>query len=210
MNPSRPRVAGPIDWNEAHERLDRSLAALQADAALSPERVQAVLDERARALARVPVRPPEVSEVIEVVTFTLAGERLALESRFVRRVLSRWDCTPVPGAPEALVGVTNLHGEVLALFDLGVLLGVARAGPAASAQLLVLGEDRDELGVLADSLGDVRSLRITDLHEPPASFERLSCGALRGVTEDVLIVVDGRALLADERLFIHQVDEPGA
>lgn len=210
MNPTRPKAAGPIDWREVHERLERSAAAFRDEAVVSPERAQAILEERARTLARVPEKPPDAWEVIEVVTFSLAGERLAIETQFVRRVLSRWDSTPVPSAPAGLVGVTNLHGEVLALFDMCVFLGMTRDQAVASPQLLVLGEERDELGIVADAVGEVRLLRVADLHEPPASFEGFGRGSLRGVTDDVLIVVDGQALLADERLFIHQADEPGA
>lgn len=210
MNPTRAKSAGPIDWGDVHERLDRHATALRAEGVVSPERVQAILDERARALARVPERPPDAWEVIEVVTFTLAGERLAIETQFVRRVLSRWDSTPVPGAPEGLVGVTNLQGEVLALFDLRAFFGMPCVERAALGQLLVLGEEHDELGVLAEAVGEVRSLRIADLRDPPLAFEGLGRGALRWVTDDVLIVIDGKALLADERLFIHQGDEPGA
>lgn len=209
MNRAR-QASGPIDWGEVHERLDRSAAVLAGGTPLADEQVQAILDERARVLARVPERPLEAAERIEVVAFALAGERLALETRFVRRVLSRWEATPVPGAPEVLVGVTNLQGDVLALFDLRILFGMARTDRPASALLLVLGEEAHELGILVDAVDDMRPLRVADLLEPPASLARLGRGVLRGVTEDALIVIDGHALLADERLFIQQGDEPGA
>jgi purine-binding chemotaxis protein CheW len=210
MKPAPDRTPGPIDWREVHERLDRGAAALAGGDALTPEQVRGVLDQRARDLARVPVRPPSASETTEIITFSVAGEWFALETRYVRRVLSRWRCTPVPGAPEGLAGVTNLHGEVLVVFDARAVFGVARREGPAPAQLLVLGEGRDELGLLAEAVGDVRSLRTAELLDPPASFDALRRGALRGVTADVLVVVDGRALLADERLTIQQADEPGA
>lgn len=202
------QTSGPIDWHEVHERFERSKGAFAGDAPLSEVEVRAILDARARVLARVPQRPLEAAERIEVVTFTLAGERLALETRYVRKVLSRWESTVVPDAPEPLIGVTNLQGDVLPLFDLRIILGMPSADCDARAQLLVLGTEEHELGVLADAVEDVRLVRVADLLDPPSSVERRGRSALRGVTEEALIVIDGHALLRDERLFVQQGDEP--
>ena len=214
MKQRRPRTASPIDWQRVHERLERAAAAASNASENSPERIKAVLDERARVLARVALQPPGASEVIEVATFTLADECFALETRFVRRIVLRWDCTPVPGTPDFLLGITNLHGDVLALYDLSALFGIAR-GPRIALELRlrswVLGTNRDELGVIADSVREVRSLRIVDVLEPPGTLDGLARPYLLGVTEDALIVVDGSVLLGDERLIIEQAqgEEPG-
>jgi hypothetical protein len=125
MKPRESTRAGGTDWAEVRARLDRAGAATAEALRLSPERARAVLEERARALARVP--PAEYAgAVLEVVTFDLAGERYALETRHVRAVVRLGEHTPVPGAPDFLVGVLNLRGEVLAVMDLGKVLGLAR------------------------------------------------------------------------------------
>ncbi len=84
-----------------------------------------MLDERARALARVPPAAPKASEVLEIATFALANEHYGVETRFVREVVRMADFTPLPGAPSFLVGVLNLRGEILALIDLRTFFGVA-------------------------------------------------------------------------------------
>ena len=83
-----------------------------------------LLDRRARQLARVPDAPPRAGEVLELVGFVLAGARYGIESRFVREVARLTRFTPVPGTPAFVLGITNLRGEILALFDLRHLLGV--------------------------------------------------------------------------------------
>ena len=93
---ARPRApAGAIDWRQVHERLARARRATEESVRLSPERARAVMEERARTLARVPPRAPAAAEVLEVVTFRLAGERYAVETSHVREVVRFADFTPV-------------------------------------------------------------------------------------------------------------------
>jgi purine-binding chemotaxis protein CheW len=198
--PGRP--TGKIDWQEARRRLDRLAAATNGSSALAPEQARAVLEERARALARVPPQAPDASEVVPVVTFTLAGERYAVEARCVREVTRVGERTPVPGAPDFLVGVVNLRGEILAVFDLRKFFGLAPGAVTEQSRILVLGGDRAEFGVLADEAHEVGTLRTADVLEPPASVAGVSREYLRGVTAEALAVLDGDVLLRDSRLVI--------
>jgi len=157
----------------------------------------------------VPVVPPDSAAVLTVVVFALGPEAYALETRFVRRVVRTADVslTPIPGTPDVLVGVINMGGEILAVFDLGRLFGLRRGAPTQQSRVLVLGADRDELGLLADAAFEVRTVPISHLLEPPASFEGLGRSLLKGVMADALIVLDGAALLCDPRLVVDQGEE---
>jgi len=54
---------------------------------------------------------------------------------------------PLPHAPPGLLGLVNLRGEVLPLFDAGALVGADRSGPAAHALVIVLEAGRAALAV---------------------------------------------------------------
>ncbi len=186
--------------------LDSAALEAESDARLRPtaEQARAILEERALALARVPAQPLNAAEAVVVVTFHLEDEAFAIETRHVRRVVPLEDCTPVPGAPDFLVGVINLRGEVLAVIRLGTLFGVADGPRTGAARVIVLGDERDEFGILADAAEEVTTLRINQLLEPPGSLEGVGRSFVRGVTEQALIVLDGEALLGDDRLVIDQ------
>src|SRR5947209_1803679 len=104
----------PIDWARVRARLARAAAANEGALRLSPERARAVMDERARALARVPAETAAV-RALEAVVFELSGERYALETAHVHEVVRLAGLTPLPGAPDYLAGVTNLRGQILAV-----------------------------------------------------------------------------------------------
>jgi purine-binding chemotaxis protein CheW len=207
--PQYPRT-GDLDWRQAHARLARAARALREALEPSPERARAILQERARALARPPAEKPADSELLPVVTFTLGNEHYALEARHVREVVRFTEYTPVPGTPAFLVGVFNLRGEILAVIDLRKFFGVAEKGVTDLSRILVLGGDRPEFGVLADAVAEVVALRAGEVLEPPETVAGIGREYLRGVTRDALIVLDGAVLLQDGRLFIDQADETGA
>jgi len=205
----QPTQHREIDWQQIRRRLDRAVAATEEALRLSPERARAVMEERARALARVPAEAPRAAEVLQLVVFTLADERYGIETRYVREVTRLTDYTPVPGAPDFLVGVGNVRGEILAVIDLRKFLGVAPRGVTDLSCVLVLGGERAEFGVLADAADEVLVLRTDELHEPPATVAGIGREYLRGVTGEALIVLDGGVLLRDGRLFIDQAEETG-
>jgi purine-binding chemotaxis protein CheW len=66
---------------------------------------------------------------VQALLVPLRDDWYAIELTRVREVVRTPEPTPVPGAPPALVGVFNLHGDVVPLFDLAALLGVPRGEP---------------------------------------------------------------------------------
>jgi purine-binding chemotaxis protein CheW len=160
-----------------------------------------VLEARARQLARVPDEPARAGEVLELVGFVLAGERYGIESRFVREVARLFRFTPVPGMPGFVLGVTNLRGEILALFDLRQLLGVVAEGVTDLGRIVVLGENRREFGLLADAASEILYVPRTRLAQTETAWGRTY---LQGVSPDGVIVLSGEALLNDPRLTIDQ------
>jgi purine-binding chemotaxis protein CheW len=158
-----------------------------------------VLEARARLLARVPDEPPRAGEVLELVGFVLAGERYGIESCFVREVARLTRFTPVPGTPAFVLGVTNLRGEILALFDLRQLLGIVTEGVTDLGRIVVLGEHRREFGLLADAASEILSVPAASLASPETAWGRTY---VRGVSPDGVIVLSGQALLGDPQLNI--------
>ena len=198
MKPLRPE----IDWQDVRSKLTRAAASSDEALSPSPEVTRAILAERARLLARVPAVPAGASEILSVMIFTLGNERYAVESRFLRGIVRVTDITPVPETPDFFAGVTNVRGEILALVDLRKLFGIAVTGLTDLSRIVVLGLERAELGLLADAVHEVMTLRRDALLEPPGPVAGIGPDTLLGITEDALIVLDGEALLADPRLFV--------
>ncbi|MBI3784129.1 MAG: chemotaxis protein CheW, partial [Deltaproteobacteria bacterium] len=83
--------------------------------------------------------------------FARSGQLYAVGVGAAREVLIGESLTTVPQAPEGLVGVLNLRGEVLALLRLDTLLDLpTRPYVAAGDPVLVLSCSGIDLGVIVD------------------------------------------------------------
>lgn len=172
--------------------------------ALSRERAKAILDERARQLARVPAANTSAADQMEVTVFRLASETYAMETVYIRTVIRPPTIARVPDVPPFLLGVINLRGEVLGVVDLRSLLRVEQPVITEKSRILILGDERPEFGVLVDAVDEVTNLHIDQILKPPGSLSSVGRDYIRGVTSNALIVIDGGLLLRDERLCIDQ------
>lgn len=161
-----------------------------------------ILKERARLLAQPVAALQAPTAKRSVVTFGLGLERYALETRFVQRVQRFAELTPLPGSAPHVLGLASVRGELLVVFDLRVLLGLPRPQLGDLSRMLVLGEERPELAVVADSLDDVEALDESELLELPGSTSAEARPYLLGVTRTALLVFNGAVLLGDPRLYV--------
>lgn len=118
-----------IDWAALKRRLAASRAAVEQAAAGRGPWAENLLRRRTEELARPPMAE-DGAGLVRVLLAHGAVERYALPIAEVGRTqpVARW--TPVPGAPVHLLGLINVGGRVLRLFDVDRLCG-APAGIAA-------------------------------------------------------------------------------
>jgi len=204
MKPDRqPRAPGGTDVAVRRDRRARTHAATAAAQRLPDDPIRALMDERARALARPPA-PAEPADSLAVITFALATERYAIETRYVQEIVRLRDCTPVPGAPAFVRGVANLRGEVLCLVDLRRLVGLPSTDLNDRSRVVVLGVARADFGVLVDETFEIAKLQSDDILSSSDSVVGSGREYVAGVTREALIVLDGAALLRDPRLYVSQ------
>lgn len=190
----RPKARrGPVDWAEIRRRVEAAGRAVAGETAMSPERARLVLEERAGALAR-PATPPPAGDTLEVMTFALANEVYAVESRYVVAVFRLTDLSPLPGAEAPVFGVTAWRGELLMILDLRAALGLSVTALNDLSRVIVLGEKRPAFGILADVARELVALPAAEVREPPEGVAAKR-EYLRGVTADAVLVLEATKLL---------------
>lgn len=104
-----------------------------------------------------------MAELRNVIVFTIGAARYALELRWVREVVSLAFVTGVPTAPAAIGGVTNLHGAIVPVLDVGVLLGGEGAPPARQGDgALIVEVEGTVCALRVDQVDHVASLHDND------------------------------------------------
>lgn len=194
------RRAEPIDWTDARRSLAELDAALQNVLSPSTERTRELLEERAVALAQATPVVSGTKSDSEAVVFSLAGQRLALETRYAREVIRSPDVTPVPGAGRLFVGIANLRGELLPVFDLREFFGIRQDEGSALDWTIICGEDKADFGILVDAV-EIIPMAWDDILDVPTTVGGTGAACLRGVTRAGVTVLDTPAFIAHPSLF---------
>lgn len=160
-----------------------------------------ILVQRARALA-LQEETAAAEAGAATLSFRLSGSSYSLPATAVREVQPLGNCTPLPAVPAFVVGLVNVRGRLLTAIDLRPLLGLPVEPPAASAQLLIISVDDNEIGLVADSVVAVRH-SASELSPAPASAAGRAVAWVRGVDDDLSIHIDPDLLFADPALIVN-------
>lgn len=202
-----PPAAGKrarTDWHEVKQRLEHARAAIEHTASVSPDETRRILKARAQALGQKPEPAAAGGERIEVVGFVLAQERYAVESQHVRDVYPLEHLTPVPCTPAFVLGIVNLHGEILSVIDIKKFFDLPDKGLTDLNKVIVLESGNMRFGILADAIIGVHAIPVADIQASLPTLTGIREEYLKGVTPDRTVILDAEKLLADERIVVQE------
>ena len=132
-----------------------------------------------------------------VFTISVGGERIGLPIDCVRTVFRAAAMTAVPLAPQRIIGLINLRGQVVSAICMHNVLGMTP--PAVSPTLMVAVEHRGDIYALAvDKVGDVLEVREEDNVPMPGiispSRRAVTAGVFR-TKDDIIPILNIEALL---------------
>jgi purine-binding chemotaxis protein CheW len=169
-----------------------------------------ILRARAQALAQIPASAPAADTMLAVLEFRLAQERYAVEVRQVREVQPFVELTPLPCTPAFVLGIVNVRGRMLPVFDLKKLLGLPDPGITDLHQIILVGNHELELGLLADVVDRISSIPVDRLQPAWATLAGAGAAYVKGVTDTALVVLDVERILTDPKIIVHEEVETSA
>lgn len=111
---------------------------------------------------------------LEVLTFDVGDECLAIEAVSIREILDLLPETPVPGAPDLVASVVNFRGKIIPIADLRVAFGMPRnPGEEANSDHRIvvieteIGGEPLQIGLRSDKVHEVTILDKAHSSEPP-------------------------------------------
>jgi purine-binding chemotaxis protein CheW len=94
-------------------------------------------------------------ELNQLLVFSLDDQRYALDLSVVQRVARMVEITPLPKAPEIVLGVVNLQGDVIPVVNIRKRFGLPEREISLSDALIFARTGRRRLAVVADSVSSV-------------------------------------------------------
>ena len=130
---------------------------------------------------------------VQLVTFLLGDRRYALHLRAVERVIPSVDITPLPKAPEIVLGLINLRGKIIPVLNVRRRFSLPERQIELQDHFIIASTSRRIVALPVDSTGGV--IEVSD-QEVTAASEVLS-----GVEH-----VDGVVRLTSGMLLIHDLE----
>lgn len=135
------------------------------------------------------------------VIFTLDGIRHGLPLAAAERVLPMVAVTPLPGAPDVILGVISLHGEPLPVVDIRRRLGLAPREYGVGSHLFIATTSRRRLSIPVDQVLGVEQIDAASVAKADAVAPGL--GPVAGVAS----LPGGLVLIHDLEAFLSLDDE---
>lgn len=206
MKPDKgsPIPGAAIDWREIHARLEQSRRVLEAGGELPPEEVKRILRERAKRFAQPREKAPEITAILDLLVFALGGERYGIETEHVVEVLPLQDLVSVPCTPPVILGVVNHRGHVLPVLDIRRLSGLPGQAAGEGGRVVVVKAGGMTLGISADAVDGTVQVGANELSPPPAVAADGREEFIRGVTREMVGVLDLDTLARDPRIMVNE------
>jgi purine-binding chemotaxis protein CheW len=169
---------------------------------------QAILRERVLEWGRMPDPGSDDKSLIEVLEFRLAQERYAIETALVQEVMNLHHLTPMPCVPAFIRGIVTVRGHFTAVLDLKKFFELPDEGITDLHSVVLIESEGTEIGLLADSIGQIHTLSRSALQPPAPTVGGIGADYLRGATQDGLIVLDPARILQDPRLLVDEEVAP--
>jgi purine-binding chemotaxis protein CheW len=137
----------------------------------------------------------------EFLKLYLRDQRFGLALESVERVIRMVEITPLPEAPEMILGIINVHGCVIPVFNLPRRLGLQELPTDSRHHLIIARTARRRLALLAEAAAGLDEFAASDWIAAGAIFPDLR--HLKGVAK----MPDGLVLIHDLEKFLSLEEE---
>jgi purine-binding chemotaxis protein CheW len=134
----------------------------------------------------------------EFVTFQAGGQSFSLDISHVREI-RRWSAvTPLPHAPREVLGVMNLRGSVIPIYDLAARFGLGNTPENPRNVVVVAMIDNQTIGLLVEAVSEILSIARSQIQDTPDIRSESTKQSITGVIpieEGMTRVIDLAAVI---------------
>jgi len=131
------------------------------------------------------------SRTVEMATFYVGEALCGMDILNVQEINKLMDMTTVPQAPEYVMGILNLRGQIVTIIDLRKKLNLGKTELSDMSRNIIVNSKDEYIGLLVSRISDVVEAEWDKVESPPANIGGLQGKFFKGVfkTKDRLIGV---------------------
>lgn len=126
---------------------------------------------------------------IELATFYVGRALCGMDILKVQEINKLMEMTKVPQAPDYMVGILNLRGQIVTIIDLGQKLGLGSIDVTNESRNIIVNTPGEHVGLLVSRISDVVMADPDKIEPAPANMNGIQGAFFTGVykTENKLI-----------------------
>jgi len=139
--------------------------------------------------------------LIRWVTFKLGTEVYGVAVERVREILKINNILPVPGAPDYVLGITNIRGNVVSVIDGRKRLSLETKEYTEKSRMIILESENDFVAVVVDEVADIVDMLESTLTSNPNIKASEDSRYVTGVfthDNDLIIALSAERLITKE------------
>jgi purine-binding chemotaxis protein CheW len=140
-------------------------------------------------------------KTVELATFYVGDALCGMDILKVQEINKLLEMTIVPQAPEYVMGIVNLRGQIVTVIDLGKKLSLSSTELTDMTRNIIVNSKGEHIGLLVERISDVVQANWEKVEAPPANIGGVQGKFFKGVfkTENSLIgILDVEEVLKEE------------
>ena len=192
-----------INWKAMHQHLANTQQQIDKNFTCSIEQTNKMLHERANELAKKFIISTDKHEGVEIIEFRLGSEHYGIEFTYVTQVFETKNITSLPGTPEFIEGIVNVHGNIICVINLKEFFGLPKLALNDLKCIVIINHDDIKLGILVDAVIGIESIVLNTIQKSLPTLTGIRSKFLTGITHDQKIILNIPKLMVSKELIIN-------
>ncbi len=136
-------------------------------------------------------------------TFRFENELYGIEIDQIQEIINLQRIFPVPRAPNYIMGVINLRGNIVPVIDIKPILKLPLWKQDVNSRIVLINAENVIVGIVVDEIGDVVSLTGSKIEPLDIKQDDERSKFLMGISklpDKVLVILDARRIIDDTKL----------
>ncbi|NOZ84994.1 MAG: purine-binding chemotaxis protein CheW [Deltaproteobacteria bacterium] len=125
----------------------------------------------------------------DIIVFHVRDQLIGIELSHVEEVRKIPEIVEVPGAPPGIMGIVNLRGKMIPIWDTKEILGLGESKIPEAGRLILVKHENEVHGLLADFVEGVVRVKKSSIEDPPPFSEPLGSVAKGVIRRDNGMVI---------------------
>lgn len=123
----------------------------------------------------------QASGVKQFISFKIGDEGYAIDIMAVREIKGWTESTPLPNQPDYILGVMNLRGIIVPVYDLRCRFGMGLTEASRSHAIIIVSAQDRMAGLLVDAVSDILTIDNKEICPVPVAECGHSADFLSGI-----------------------------